>query len=320
VGAHSVWTSNAKSSKDEPGPKSRSRSQPILDGSGWLLGALFAAESAGGASIISWVLAAFMLIVLALIHAELGTAYPVAGGTSRFPYFSFGALAGFTAGWAAYLQAVTIAPIEVEASISYLDGTDWTKQHFSMLNSNGTLNGRGLIIAAAAMLVFTIINVMGAKLLSDSNSVIVLWKIAVPALTVVVLVILTFHISNFTAGGGFAPYGAHGIFAALPAGVVFALQGFEQAVQNGRRGQGSPADHATCRDHRHVDPGPRCTSASRWRSSGDSTRPTSPTGGSTRSARGPSTPPSTRSRLRSAPAGSRRSFSSTRSSPLPVPD
>jgi amino acid transporter len=100
-----------------------------------------------------------------------------------------------------------------------------------MLNSNGTLNGRGLIIAAAAMLVFTIINVMGAKLLSDSNSVIVLWKIAVPALTVVVLVILTFHISNFTAGGAFAPYGAHGIFAALPAGVVFALQGFEQAVQ-----------------------------------------------------------------------------------------
>ena len=36
---------------------------------------------------------------------------------------------------------------------------------------------------------------------------------------------------NFTAGGGFMPYGAHGIFAALPAGVVFALQGFEQAIQ-----------------------------------------------------------------------------------------
>ena len=33
------------------------------------------------------------------------------------------------------------------------------------------------------------------------------------------------------AGGGFTPYGAHGIFAALPVGVVFALQGFEQAVQ-----------------------------------------------------------------------------------------
>lgn len=202
-------------------------------GSGWLLGALYAAQAAGGASIVSWVLAALMLIVLALIHAELGTAYPVAGGTSRFPYFSFGALAGFTAGWAAYLQAVTIAPIEVEASIEYMNGTDWAKQHFVMLHSNDTLNLRGLLVATVAMLVFTTINVMGAKLLSDSNSVLVIWKTAVPIITVVVLIILSFHLSNFTAGGGFAPYGVHGIFAALPAGVVFALQGFEQAVQMG---------------------------------------------------------------------------------------
>jgi amino acid transporter len=59
----------------------------------------------------------------------------------------------------------------------------------------------------------------------------VIWKTAVPLLTVVVLITLSFNASNFHAGGGFAPYGAHGIFAALPIGVVFALQGFEQAVQ-----------------------------------------------------------------------------------------
>ncbi len=61
----------------------------------------------------------------------------------------------------------------------------------------------------------------------------VIWKLAVPILAVIVIMSLSFHSSNFTAGGGFAPYGAHGIFAALPAGVVFALQGFEQAVQMG---------------------------------------------------------------------------------------
>jgi amino acid transporter len=200
-------------------------------GSGWLLGALTAVTVAGPASLISWVLAAILLSVLALIHAELGGAYPVAGGTARFPYFAFGTLAGFTAGWAAWLQAVTIAPIEVEASISYLDSTAWAKEHFELLNSNGTLNGRGLIVASLAMLLFTVINLMGAKLLSDSNSAMVIWKTAVPAITIVVLIALTFHVHNFTAGGGFAPFGAHGIFAALPAGVVFALQGFEQAVQ-----------------------------------------------------------------------------------------
>src|SRR3954468_21143575 len=131
-------------------------------GSGWLLGALTAASFAGAASIVSWVLAAFMLILLALVHADLGAAYPVAGGTARFPYFAFGALAGFTAGWAAWLQAVTIAPIEVEASISYLSSTSWAKQHLEMIHPNGTLNGTGLMVAALAMLLFTTINLMGA--------------------------------------------------------------------------------------------------------------------------------------------------------------
>ena len=203
-------------------------------GSGWLLGALGAAEAAGPASLISWVLAAILLMTLALVHAELGAAYPVSGGTARFPYFAFGTLAGFTAGWAAYLQAVTIAPIEVEAAITYLNSTKWAKHNLNMLNPNATLNPTGIGIASAAMLLFTVVNLMGAKLLSDSNTVMVIWKAAVPVLAVVVIMSLRFHSSNFTAGGGgFAPYGAHGVFAALPAGVVFALQGFEQAVQVG---------------------------------------------------------------------------------------
>ncbi len=201
-------------------------------GSGWLLGALDAAQSAGPAAVLSWILAAAMLTVLALIHAELGAAYPVAGGTARFPYFAFGTLAGFTAGWAAWLQAVAIAPIEIEASISYVSSVGWVKEHFLMLHPDGTLNGRGLIVATIGMAIFTMMNLAGAKFLSESNSIMVIWKTAVPLLAVVVIVLLSFHGSNFTkAGGGFMPYGMHGVFAALALGVVFALQGFEQAVQ-----------------------------------------------------------------------------------------
>ena len=68
-------------------------------GSGWLLGAYKGATHAGPASVLSWLLAAAMLVVLALIHAELGAAYPIAGGTARFPAFAFGTLTGFIAGW-----------------------------------------------------------------------------------------------------------------------------------------------------------------------------------------------------------------------------
>jgi amino acid transporter len=200
-------------------------------GSGWLLGALTAAKLAGPASLLSWVLAAVMLAMLALVHAELGAAYPIAGGTARFPAFVFGPMAGFTAGWMAWLQAVSIAPIEVEATLSYSDHISWVHNNVTMLRSDGTLTGTGLLIASVFMLLFIVINIFGVKLLSESNSITVIWKTAIPLLTVVVLLLLTFHSGNFSAGGGFMPYGAHGVFAALPAGVVFALQGFEQAIQ-----------------------------------------------------------------------------------------
>jgi len=200
-------------------------------GSGWLLGALTAATLAGPASLISWVLAAVMLALLALVHAELGAAYPAAGGTARFPRFVFGPLAGFTAGWMAWLQAVSIAPIEVEATLSYTDHISWVNSHVSILRVDGTLTPSGLLIASLFMLAFTVINLVGVKVMAETNGVTVVWKTAVPLLTVVVLVLLAFHPSNFTAGGGFMPYGVHGVFAALPAGVVFALQGFEQAIQ-----------------------------------------------------------------------------------------
>ncbi|GAA4603747.1 APC family permease [Actinoallomurus liliacearum] len=200
-------------------------------GSGWLLGALTAATIAGPASLVSWLLAAVMLAILALVHAELGAAYPIAGGTARFPSFAFGPLVGFAAGWMAWIQAVTIAPIEVEATLSYSDHIGWVRHHITMLHTDGTLTGVGLLVATVFMLLFTVINIVGVKLLADSNGITVIWKTAIPLLTVVVLLLLTFHASNFTAGGGFMPFGAHGVFAALPAGVVFALQGFEQAIQ-----------------------------------------------------------------------------------------
>jgi amino acid transporter len=51
-------------------------------GSGWLLGALSAATAAGGASIVSWMLVSVIIVLLALVHAELAAAYSFAGGTA----------------------------------------------------------------------------------------------------------------------------------------------------------------------------------------------------------------------------------------------
>jgi amino acid transporter len=205
-------------------------------GSGWLFGALGAATLAGGGgSLLTWIIGCAILALLALVHAELGSTYPVSGGTARFPYMIFGGLGGFTGGWMAWIQAVTIAPIEVEATLSHLQAK--FGPHFMVYKANATLTTSGLLWSTLFMLVFTAINVMGVKWLAESNSIAMIWKLLVPTATIFALLFTAFHTSNFTAGGGFAPYGGHGILAALAAGVIFAAEGFEQAIQVGGESQ-----------------------------------------------------------------------------------
>ncbi len=87
-------------------------SETSIIGSGWLFGAFLAAQAAGTAALLAWIIAGVVIIILALVHAELGAMYPVSGGTARFPHFAFGSVAGISFGFFSWLQAVTVAPIE----------------------------------------------------------------------------------------------------------------------------------------------------------------------------------------------------------------
>jgi amino acid transporter len=205
-------------------------------GSGWLFGALNASLIAGPASILSWILGGAAVLLLALIHAELGGMYPVAGGSARFPHYAFGSLIGFASGWFAFIGAVTTAPIEVEAALQYAH--KYVPNLTQNVNGSIIVTPTGYVVAGILMLLFSFINVMGVKWLSETNKAAVWWKIAIPAITVVVLLIVSFHPGNFTAGGGFLPFGWKGVFSAIPVGgVIFAYLGFEQAIQLGAESQ-----------------------------------------------------------------------------------
>ena len=96
-------------------------------GSGWLFGPQEALIAAGPAAIISWIIGGVAIVVLALVHAELGGMYPVSGGTARFPHYAFGGVAGASFGWFAWLNAATVAPIEVSAMLTYAGHYDFAK-------------------------------------------------------------------------------------------------------------------------------------------------------------------------------------------------
>ncbi len=216
-------------------------SEGSIIGSGWLFGALTATAIAGPAVVFSWIIASAIVILLALIHAELGGIFNVSGGTSRFPHYAFGSLAGASFGWFSYLQAATVAPVEVLATVQYFSTVPWASGWFSIDKTTGagTLHGPGIVVAIALLVVFAAINLMGIKWLSRSNTWVTSVKVFIPILAIVVLVTTHFHMGNFTALGGFFlnVKGASApklILQAIPAGgIVFSLLGFEQAVQLG---------------------------------------------------------------------------------------
>jgi amino acid transporter len=201
-------------------------SEGSIIGSGWLFGSLFAAQAAGTAALVSWGIGALAIIVLAFVHAELGAMYPVAGGTARFPHYAFGSLAGASFGWFSWLQAVTVAPIEVMASLDYLSvHAPWVE------TGKNHLTGAGYGLAVAFMAFFVVVNFLGIRWLAHTNSAATWWKVAVPVFTIAVLAATRFHGGNF-GYQGFAPFGAKGVLSAIStSGIIFALLGFEQADQ-----------------------------------------------------------------------------------------
>jgi amino acid transporter len=205
-------------------------SESSIIGSGWLFGSLFAAQAAGPAALLSWVIAGIAVIILALVHAELGGMYPVSGGTARFPHFAFGGGAGVSFGFFSWLQAVAVAPIECFAVMQY-GSYYWHGLYHVNAAGVGNVTGIGFVMTIVLMAVFTAVNFLGIKLLSETNAAIMWWKLAIPVLAIVVL-FFKFHGGNFSPAGGFMPNGVKGVLSAIStAGVMFAYLGFEQADQ-----------------------------------------------------------------------------------------
>lgn len=201
-------------------------------GSAWLFAPLYAAQIAGSGAIIAWLIGGLATALIALTFAELSVMFPVAGGTAQIPQMSHGVLTSFMVGWIAWLSALTMAPIEVQAILQYAS-TYFTSL---MTISNGVpiLTGLGMLWATLLMLVMCIINVMSYRGLVRSNFLIFSFKMAVIVLTVIVLIRTNFNPINFQ--GTFAQTttltGWKAILTAVATGgVAFAFTGFKHGVE-----------------------------------------------------------------------------------------
>ncbi|MFF0190845.1 APC family permease [Streptomyces sp. NPDC005244] len=205
-------------------------------GSGWMFAVLSAGAVAGPAVIVSWTLAAGLIIAMALNYAETATMLPRTGGIIRYPYLTHGRFFGFMMSWTLILAGVTTVSMEALGVVQYSAGyvERWTGVRLVAADGAGTsLTGPGIACAITMMLFFFALNVVGVRFLGRFNQWITWWKLVIPVLTFTLL-FFTFKGSNFTGQGGFAPNGSGAIFNAVAvSGIVFAFQGFREGINFG---------------------------------------------------------------------------------------
>lgn len=196
-------------------------------GSGWLFAPLQAAQIAGPAAVVSWLIGGIAMFLLALAFAEVSATLPVAGGLGRLPEFSHGRTVAMVMGWSAWVGYSATAPVEVEATLRYLG------PHFPILHDVGSskLSTTGIGVASALLLIFTIINYFGVKFFARINTGITWVKLLIPIFVMMMLLSNSFEPANFTAAGGFAPEGVPGILSAVSSGgIIFSYIGFRHAI------------------------------------------------------------------------------------------
>jgi APA family basic amino acid/polyamine antiporter len=207
-----------------------------------------AAQQAGPAMMMSFVIAGFVCAVTALCYAEMASMVPVSGSAYTYAYAVFGELTAWIVGWALILE-YSIAGSAVAVGWSgYIVGVvrhlhelvpllpnvsvpdAWTLGPFD----GGIINVPALVIT----LLVTGLLVLGTKESAYFNAVLVTVKIV--ALTVFVLLALpAMHTSNFAP---FAPNGWIGKVGvgAAAASIFFAYIGFD-AVSTAAEETNNPA-------------------------------------------------------------------------------
>ncbi|WP_129044708.1 APC family permease [Companilactobacillus metriopterae] len=205
-------------------------------GSGWMFGASQAAKIAGPAAIISWILAAIIVAMMASVFVEVGTMFPEDGAMSRFTMYTHGSLLGHMASWSNWFALLAILPIEAVASTQYMSTWPWGWAKWTANLMNGdNLSVYGLLMSFILLFVFTILNYWSVSIMARFNNLISIFKLAVPILTMIFLVNAHFDMGNFGSSvHQFMPNGSSSIFIAIgSAGIIYSYVAFQTLVSIG---------------------------------------------------------------------------------------
>jgi APA family basic amino acid/polyamine antiporter len=166
----------------------------------------------GGISIVAWLLTAAGAMLLALVFARLGRAFPRTGGPYAYTRKAFGDFVGFQTAWGYWIAIWAGNAAIAVAFVSYLS-TFWDS-----LATNSLL---AATVAVAAIWLLTGVNALGVRQGGWVQGVTTALKL-LPLLAIATVGLL------FVQGGNFSPFNASGgsSFGAITAAAALTLWAF----------------------------------------------------------------------------------------------
>jgi APA family basic amino acid/polyamine antiporter len=175
----------------------------------------------GGISVLGWLFTATGAVLLALVFARLGRAFPRAGGPYAYTREAFGDFVGFLTAWGYWIAAwVGNAAIAV-AFVSYLGYFE----AFDVLNDNRPV---AALVAVGAIWLLTLVNLLGVHRGGVIQVVTTVLKL-VPLVAIALFGLFFIDLDNF---GGFNPSGesAYGALSAVAVLTLWSFIGLESAT------------------------------------------------------------------------------------------
>lgn len=190
-----------------------------------------AAGQAGPAVVLVFAFNGLVTLLTALAYAELGSAFPRAGGGYVWVKEGLGGANGFLAGWMSWFGYVVAGALYAIAFGTFAAHA-WMSAGFPAGRFTELQLATGF--SALVIIVFTAFNFLGAKEAGAMGNLVTLAKIAILGLFVVFGLAVMLQSGTWTQRfiGDFMPNGAVGVFIGM--GLTFiAFEGYEIIAQSG---------------------------------------------------------------------------------------
>ncbi|MDI9358552.1 MAG: APC family permease [Phycisphaerales bacterium] len=201
-----------------------------LIGCGWLFSPYYGLEVAGIGVLISWLIIFVITCIIGLTFAEVVSIAPIGGGTTRLIGLTHNRRIFFILVILGWVGSVVFLPLEVLSTIQYLGF--WVHSLVATrVQGDDHLSLLGFGAAVFTIIVLTTLNTFLIKRVLKINSWISIWKIGIPVIVAILILLLYGKWYNFNFHYTHDVLSIEKIFEAITQkGLAFAFTGFQAGL------------------------------------------------------------------------------------------